>query len=143
MGAKSYGWKEVGRDLGNASEKVVEQGKKIVGKGSLNVKKEAQRIIKANSPRGYLPHYPRAISYEVTARAADVSSEIGPDADKPQGGLARIIEYGTIHNAPIPHLSPALDAEVPRFADACADFAWQLVNGDYSADGPVTDPGGG
>jgi hypothetical protein len=141
MGAKSYGWKEVGDDFAKASKEVVEQGKKIVGQGCLNIKKDAQRIIRANSPRGYLPHYPRAISYEVTGRTADIVGEIGPDAAKLQGGLGRIIEFGTVNNAPIPHLVPALDAELPRFEQHVADFAADLIVGQQTAGGPVEDPG--
>lgn len=143
MGARSEGWKELGRDLDLASERIVEAGKKIVGKGCLNIKKSAQRIIKERSKRGYLPHYPRSISYDVTARSADITGVVGPDAGKLQGGLGRILEDGTINNAPIPHLSPSLDDEVPRFEQYAAELGEKLLNGQPGPDGPVTDPGGG
>lgn len=143
MGAKTYGWKEVGRDMHTASERVVEDGKKIVGQGCNNIKKQARQIIEANTPHGYLVHYKRDFSYEVTAHAGDIIGEVGPDANKLQGGLARIIEYGTIHSAPIPHLSPSLDDEAPRFARYAADLANDLINGRRGPDGPVVDPGGG
>jgi hypothetical protein len=143
MGAKSQGFKELAADLGIASETVVEEGKKVVGRGCLNIKKQAQGIIRSNSPRGYLPHLPRAISYDVTAHAADIVGEVGPDADKPQGGLARIIEYGTVNNAPIPYLSPSLDAEEPRFERYVGELGVQLLNGRKGPGGPAVDPGGG
>lgn len=143
MGAKSGGFKELARDLGIASDTVVEEGKKVVGKGCLNIKKQAQGIIRSNSPHGYLPHYPRAINYDVTAHAADIVGEVGPDADKPQGGLARIIEYGTVNNAPIPHLSPSLDAEEPRFVQQVAELGERLLDGRKGPGGPAVDPGGG
>lgn len=143
MGAQTFGWKELGDDMGTAAERVVEDGKKIVGKGCNNIKKQAQGIIRGNSPRGYLPHYPRAIGYDVTAHAADIIGEVGPDANKKQGGLGRIIEYGTVNNAPIPHLSPSLDAELPRFEQYAAELGEKLLNGQPGPDGPVTDPGGG
>jgi hypothetical protein len=141
VGAKSYGWKEVGDDFAAAAENVVNDGKKIVGQGCLNIKKDAQRIIRANSPRGYLPHYPRAIGYDVTAHAADIVGEVGPDAGKLQGGLGRIIEYGTVNNAPIPHLSPSLDAELPRFERFAAEFGERLILGQQTDGGPEVDPG--
>lgn len=142
MGAKTYGWKEVGRDMHTASERVVEDGKKIVGKGCLNIKRQAQQTIREQSPHGYLPHYPRSISYDVTARAANITGEVGPDAGKLQGGLARLLEFGSIHNAPIPHLIPAIDDEEPKFARYVAEFGEKLINGESGPDGPVNDPGG-
>lgn len=143
MGAKSEGLKEFVADLGKAAETVVEQAKKVVGRGCLNVKKDAQRIVRAASTKGYLPHYPRSISYDVTARGDSVTGVIGPDRNRLQGGLGRVIEYGTIHNAPIPHLSPALDAELPRLEQYAAELGERLLDGEPGLDGPVTDPGGG
>lgn len=143
MGAKAYGWKDIGRDMHTASERVIEDGKKIVGKGCMNIKKQSQRTIREHSPRGYLPHYPRAIGYDVVARAADITGEVGPDAAKLQGGLARLLEFGSIHNVPIPHLIPALDAEVPAFTRYVGELGVKLLNGQSGPDGPVTDPGGG
>jgi hypothetical protein len=143
MGAKSQGFKELARDLEIASETVVEEGKKVVGRGCLNIKKQAQGIIRSNSPRGYLVHYPRAISYDVTAHAADITGEVGPDRGRLQGGLGRIIEYGTVNNAPIPHLSPSSDAEEPRFERAVGDLGVALLDGRKGPGGPAADPGGG
>lgn len=141
MGAKAEGLKELADDLGKARDTVVEQAKKIVGKGCLNIKKEAQRIIRANSPHGYLPHYPRSIGYDVTASGDRVLGVVGPDINKLQGGLGYIIEGGTIHNAPIPHLLPARDAEVPRFEQYAAELGVDLIEGQPVPDGPVQDPG--
>lgn len=143
MGAKMTGWKELGEDLHKASEEIVEAGKKVVGQGCLQIKRQAQQIIRDRSTRGYLPHYPRSISYDVTANGDSITGTVGPDAAKLQGGLARVIEYGTVNNAPIPHLSPSLDAEIPRFEQAVADLGEKLINGEHGPDGPVVDPGGG
>jgi hypothetical protein len=143
MGAKSSGWKEIGRDLGLASERVVEDGKKVVGQGCNNIKKDAQRIIRGATHKGYLPHYPRSIGYDVVAHAADITGTVGPDAGKLQGGLARLLEFGSVNNAPIPHLIPSLDAEEPRFAQYVAELGEKLILGGRGPAGPVTDPGGG
>lgn len=140
MGAHATGLSELIDDLRRAQDEAVEATKKVIGKGCLNIKKDAQRIIRAASPRGYLPHYPRAISYDVTASGTTVTGEIGPKKEKLQGGLGPYIENGTVHNAPIPHLSPALDAELEPTARYLEDVGARLLEGDPVPDGPVTDP---
>ncbi len=139
MGVTYTGLDELMAAIDKAQADAVEATKKVVGKGSLNVKKDAQRIIRAAGRKGYLPHYPRAISYTVTARGTAVTGEIGPDPAKLQGGLGRLIELGSRNNAPIPHLSPALDAEEPRLADYMEQLGQSLLEGWPVAGGPVVD----
>lgn len=143
MGAKQTGFAELVADLDVAAETVVSEGKKVVGQGCLNIKKQAQQIIRDNNPKRYLPHLPRAIGYDVTARAADITGEVGADAAKLQGGLQRIIEFGTVNSAPIPHMIPAIDAEAPNFERYVGELGEKLLNGEKGPGGPVTDPGGG
>jgi hypothetical protein len=143
MGAKSSGWKEIGRDLGLASERIVEDGKKVVGQGCLNIKRDAQRIIRGATHKGYLPHYPRAITYEVVASAATITGTVGPEQARLQGGLGRLLEFGSVNNAPIPHLLPAHDVESPKFERFVAELGVKLLEGGRGPAGPVTDPGGG
>ncbi|MFJ2579965.1 hypothetical protein [Kitasatospora aureofaciens] len=61
----------------------------------------------------YLPRYPASITYDVKTTPTGVQAEIGPDKGRPQGALGNLIEYGSSHNAPLPHLGPALDAAEP------------------------------
>ena len=129
MGAKSEGLVELAADLQKAADTVVEQGKKVVGQGCLNIKRDAQRIVRGASHRGYLPHYPRSITYDVTREGDSVSVEIGPERGRLQGGLGAILEFGTSHSPPIPHLSPALDAEAPGFERYLGDLAGDLLEG--------------
>jgi hypothetical protein len=140
MGAKVTGLEELSEDMRSAVENAIPGAKKICGKGSLQIKREAQRIIKARSKRGYLPHYPRAITYDVKASGAVVSSEIGPDAEKKQGGLGPLLENGSVNNAPIPHLNPALDLEEHVFYSYMEELGESLLEG-AAVDGPVVDPG--
>jgi hypothetical protein len=140
MGAKASGLEELSEDLQQAIKRAVPDAKKVAGNGALNVKREAQRIIRERSHRGYLPHYPRAISYTVTASGAVVSAEIGPESEKLQGGLGRLLEYGSANNAPIPHLDPALSLEEGTFYSYMEDLGEKLLTGGY-VDGPVVDPG--
>jgi hypothetical protein len=113
------------RDLRHAADTVLDEGEKVVKKGAGNVKDEARDRV-----RGYahLPHYPSSITYDVHRGAHEVSAQIGPDKDRRQGPLGNIIEYGTVNNAPIPHLGPALDVEEPRFARAVADLGEHLLD---------------
>lgn len=141
MGAKAHGLTELERDLHKAAMDAVPAAKKIAGKGSLNIKRHAQRIIRGASHRGYLPHYPKSITYEVKASGTVVSSEIGPESTRKQGGLGRIIENGSINNDPIPHLSPALDAEEHVFYGYMEDLGEKLLEGMTVQGGPIVDPG--
>lgn len=129
-GLSVSGIQELVRDLEVAQDTVVDQTVRIVGQGANNIKKQAAQIVRGVSRRGYLPHYPRSIDYdEPTVSGAIVRTEIGPTREKLQGGLGRLIEFGSRNNAPIPHLSPALDAEEPRFARAMEDLGVRLLEG--------------
>jgi hypothetical protein len=141
VGAKATGLDELSAGLRKAVEQAIPGAKKIAGKGALNVKKEAQRIIRERSKFGYLPHYPRSISYDVDAFGSLVTAEIGPKTEKLQGGLGRIIEEGTVNNAPIPHLSPALDREEHAFFSYMEELGEALLEGMPVEGGPVVDPG--
>lgn len=97
----------------------------VVQKGALNIKTDARRRI---SGHARLPAYPYSITYDSTVSATSASAEIGPDKHKRQGAIGNIIEYGSVNNAPLPHIKPAADEELPRFERALADLAvarWQ------------------
>jgi len=140
MGAKASGLKELSEDWQQAVKNAIPDAKKIAGKGALQVKREAQRIIREASKRGYLPHYPRAISYDVDAAGSRVTAEIGPKTEKLQGGLGRVLELGTVNNDPIPHLDPALSLEENTFYSYMEELGEKLLEGGY-VDGPEVDPG--
>lgn len=111
--------------LKQAAESVADQTEKVVSKGALNVKKDAKDII---SGRAHLPHYPNSITYDIERAEGEIRAQIGPDKEKRQGPLGNILEYGSVNNAPIPHLSPALDLEEPRFERALADLGETLLS---------------
>jgi hypothetical protein len=62
------------------------------------------------------PSYPKSITHDtkLSNAGATVTTSVGPDKSRRQGPLGNILEYGTSKNAPIPHLGPAFDEEVPR-----------------------------
>jgi hypothetical protein len=140
MGAKLKGSDEFKRAMRKAIDNAIPDAKKVVGRGALNVKRGAQRIIKADSHYGYLPHYPRSISYEVIGLSTSVRARIGPLAEKLQGGLGSLLENGSVNNAPIPHLAPALELEVPEFLSYMEKLGQQLLEG-LPVEGTVVDPG--
>jgi hypothetical protein len=98
----------------------------IVEVGARNVKDDARRLAAGIA---HAPLYPLSISYDIlNARLAGaVEAEIGPDKDGPQGALGNILEYGTVNNAPLAHLGPALDREGPGFEKAIADMVEGLL----------------
>lgn len=62
----------------------------------------------------HLPHLPKAVTYDQLPGVSHVRFEIGPDLDKKQGGEGWNIEFGGLHNAPIPGGVPALQKEEPK-----------------------------
>lgn len=117
---------EFADSLGVAADKLMDEAKPVVSKGCLNIKNDARRRVDGYA---HLPQYPRSITYDVTRTGGVVTGEVGPDKNKRQGPLGNLIEYGSINNAPIPHLAPALDAEEPRFVRALEDMAERLLEG--------------
>lgn len=127
MGVEVEGLDELIVSLTVADDVVMDLVERTVGRGNLNIKRDAARRI---SGYAHLPHLPRAIDYDVQRDGYTVTSECGPNNAKLQGGLGSIIEFGTLTSGPIPFMSPALDAEAPRFERALADAAVEAINGD-------------
>lgn len=107
-----------------AGRRVGPAAARVVSKGALNVKNTARRL----APKGgHVRLYPASITYDLDRQTDAVEAEIGPKPGRPQWGLGNLIEYGSIHNPPHPHLNPALDEEEPRFLNAAADLSADLI----------------
>lgn len=119
MATVIIGLREVIADLTVAESGLLPEVEAILGKGANNIKVGAKRRV-SGLPRGYARAYPASISYDVFMVPGSVRAEIGPDKQRKQGALGNLIELGSVHNSPIPHLSPALDDEAPRFEAALA-----------------------
>lgn len=143
MGAKASGLVELKSDFQKAVDEATSGAEKVTGAGCNQIKKTARRIVRERSHRGYLPHYPLSIGYDVRTSGTVVTGEVGPESAMSQGGLGRIVENGSVNNAPIPHLAPALDQEEPAFAHYMEELGVRLLEGQQPLDGPVVDPGGG
>lgn len=106
---------ELARDLEQAADKAMPEVERVTERGAYNIRRDARRNVRAASRGLYLRHYPRSIGYDVEAGPDWVEAEVGPEVDKLQGGMGRGVEFGSSKTAPIAHLFPALDAEIPRY----------------------------
>ncbi|MFC3504810.1 hypothetical protein ACFOOK_28115 [Micromonospora krabiensis] len=117
------------RSLDDAADEIVPEGRKVVGKGSLNIKRDWQRRWSGLDHAGGLP---RTISYDIRTRGDVIDGETGPDLARggqaPLGGFLEN-EYGTPWSAPRPAGQPALDAEEPRFVAAVEKLGADLLEG--------------
>lgn len=110
--------------LEGAERDVLPEARKVVAKGCLNIKRDAQRKVAGIA---HAPHYPRSITYETWLLADSALGEVGPDKDKPQGALGNVFEYGTVNNPPYAHLGPALDYEGPEFEKYLGSLGGDLL----------------
>lgn len=74
-------------------------------------------------------HYPAAVGYEVAVTAGLIEVSLGVDKGAMQGPLWNLIEFGSVNNAPIPHLIPAAEAAGPGFTTDIGVLAERAVQG--------------
>jgi hypothetical protein len=117
---------EMARILARAAGAAPKEAKQVVSKGLLNIKKGAKRRVEGLA---HAPAYPRSITYDTGMSATAAWGEVGPDKDKRQGALGNLLEYGSVNNAPIPHIGPESELEKPRFEKALEDLGANLVDG--------------
>lgn len=116
-------------DLSAAPDRLRGQVGQIVERGAFNVRRGAQRLIRGQITGRYLPHYPRAITYDIERAADVVAAEIGPESGMPQGGMGPGVEFGSANAPPLPHLIPAYEAELPRFYRFLAQASGEVLGG--------------
>jgi hypothetical protein len=114
------GLSELSALLHSTAEDAREQGRRVVAKGSLNIKQDWRERWKGHP---YIKALPFSITYDTQLTATGASGEIGPERGKRQAPLANLIEYGSVNNEPLPGGKPALEAEEPRFRKALEDLA--------------------
>lgn len=110
--------------LGSTLERAEPALSKVVERGAVNVKRTAIANIRSWSTGAHLKHYPKSIGYDMIG---PLEAEVGPDASKPQGGMGRGVEFGSVHTPPKPHMFPAAEVEEPLFEkNVAAVFARSL-----------------
>lgn len=122
-------------ELVQSDAKVREEGKRVVKRGAMNVKRESRKRIRESvgasfssgsggltrrtgSGKGHPKWYPASIDFDLDDNG--LAAEIGPKLGKKQAFLGKILEYGTATSPPHPHMNPAADEEEPRMQDAVA-----------------------
>lgn len=116
------GMSRVAAELDAAGRIAPDEGRKVVQKGSLNIKNDWRDRW---SDLSHLPALPRSINYDTTVNGSQIIGEIGPEHGRRQAELAPFIEneYGSTRNSPRPGGAPALAAEKPKFERALEDLA--------------------
>lgn len=97
------------------------QFRKVVERGANNIKRDL-RSDAAGHPTYRM--FPLSITYDMTG---EFEAEIGPDKGRVQGALGNILYFGTSKNAPQLNLEGPLHREIPRFEDAIADVAEDIL----------------
>ncbi|AXH89406.1 hypothetical protein [Micromonospora aurantiaca] len=121
---------ELGRwvaKLDRALSEAPDEVTKVVARGALNVKKDAQA--RAKRIGQHVRRYPSSIGYDLRQGLRGPVAEIGPEVGRGQGSLGSILENGSPTSPPHPHMLPAGQAEAPRFERALEDLAVRLLEG--------------
>jgi hypothetical protein len=120
---------ELAEDLRLAADEVIDKMEPVVSKGALNIKRDWAKDW--GTLGSHITDLPRTIDYDLTVDGTDIAAEIGPnkDLEGTQAPLGNLIAYGSVHSAPHPADAHALAAEEPRFEQAAADAAEQLLDG--------------
>lgn len=114
-------------DLRSSAKGARPEARKVVKRGAQNVK----NVWKANARESAGDHgrlYPRSINYD-DPEVIDgwITSEIGPDKNKPQGALGNLIEFGSVNNPPNNDGGRAMDVEEPGFLKAMDDVGRDVL----------------
>ncbi len=121
------GLADLAEDLRGAGRRYSGQVPAIIKRGAQNVKKDAQHRISAQFTQRHARLYPGSITYDLTVSGGRVTAVIGPDKEKRQGALGNLLEFGSSRNAPLPHLLPAFEAELPKTEQALQAAAIRSV----------------
>jgi hypothetical protein len=109
-------------DLEAVAAKAAPAVKKVVEKGAVNIKTGMRQDATGHPKYKY---FPRSISYDITD--GGMGAEIGPDKDLIMGDLGNLLYFGSSNNAPVLDINAPLHKEEPRFADALADAAEDIL----------------
>src|SRR5262245_49157094 len=132
MGASTRGLDELLADFETLPERAAEKFPRVLGQGGLQIKKDwRERWKLITGPRGHshIPHLLYAVGYDVDEYRDHWRVKVGVAALNRQSFLAEIITYGTLTSAPHDAGQAALDDEDPRFVNAVAQAAQELLEG--------------
>lgn len=110
--------------LDAATSKLPVEVQAVLGKAGQQMKADVRQRW---SGLKHLPKLPGLVGYDVYAKIGGYAVDVGPQ-HVGQGELANIVEFGSVNNAPIPALSPALDTEEPKAIAALDALVARLLD---------------
>ncbi|WP_422758286.1 hypothetical protein [Paenarthrobacter sp. C1] len=114
--------KALGQEFLEAAEQIIPEVRKVVEKGSLNIKKDIQESFRGSSFEGAV----RDIRYRVKSSGDTIEGSIAPYLDHEGfGSLVGVALYGGSRGGGGTVVDPlhALQAEAPRFEEAILNVA--------------------
>lgn len=117
------GLTELRVQLDTATSRLPVEVQAVLGKAGQQMKADARQRW---SGLKHLPKLPSLVGYDVYAKIGGYAVDVGPQHIG-QGELANIVEDGSVNNAPIPALSPALDTEEPKVVAALDALVGRLL----------------
>lgn len=87
--------------------------------------RDAARLLARVTAGRHGRRYPASITDEVLMQNGAIYAEVGPDTEKPQGGMS--FEYGSAHQAPHNDMALAGAAAEPLFMQAVEDAVDALL----------------
>lgn len=123
---------EFAATLSGAGARAKREIDRVIKRGAQNIMTDARKRVRSQIRGLYLPHYASSITYEMLSLPEVATAEIGPEQSRggmgrEQGAFGPGIEFGSANHAPIPHLIPAFEKEVPRTEAALAAILPRLV----------------
>jgi len=123
---------KLARDLGDVPERSGRTLRQAIEVTARHVRDTARENATGMS---HAPAFPYSITYDIEgsgsrATGSQLSAEIGPDKDRPQGALGNLIEYGSVKNPPQGIMHGALqanEADFERGVDRAIDDALKAV----------------
>src|SRR5690348_2831873 len=112
------GLSQLADDLASSGSGIAAEMEKPVRKSG----RELRDLARANARKSAGKHgkyYPAAITDDVMMQSGAIFAEVGPDPERPQGGMS--FEYGSAHQPPHNDLNQAADVMEGKFAAAVED----------------------
>lgn len=108
-------------ELEAAADVTLDAAELVMDDGMERIQMGAQSLIRGQIRGIFLPHYAASITSETTREAGAVVGEVGPEIGRPQGGMGRGVEFGSVHTGPRPHMLPAGEDEEPSLEQRLMD----------------------
>lgn len=113
-------------DLSRVGARAVPVVRRVMDTAGREFAEEWANNARANVVRGHAESYPDSIDHDPLLGVSKIGVEVGPNNDKPQGFLGKILEEGGSHNAPQLNGERALGSSGSRAERALGDALGDL-----------------